>query len=624
MRIAIALWLASGGLPAQTPLDASQCRRLALTHAEEDQRDRAGRALYYQCGRDVLEDPAVAAALIRHARMGSAVAGPVLLLGFLPQPPARAELERLRIATRSVKLQQWSAPVPVSLPATVALSRLGDSDARNRLRALSEDKSLAVREFLLEAAGDLADRDLPLLLPYLDDTREIRSGVPSGAAPRRRLCDAAIVALSRRLQVTLPFPVNDARRYTDQERRIARESFEPALRPKAGSMTPPFAATLAAAVHIDFEGGSLGRIEQASPAHFRLGSKGEKDQDGRNRQANWYYFRVDGARPGQELALDIVDLPGEYNYRPNRGAITKDTPPVISYDNARWRHVETFSYDAEEPELRLRVTPEKSRFWIAHVPPYTNEHLEKLRSTIARHGAFREEKTGRTPAGRDLLLWTIGSGAKVVWLMFRQHSWEAGSSWTGEGAVLALLEDERLRRGVTWKIFPLSDPDGVARGGVRFNAHGFDLNRNWDVEDAGKMPEITAQRNAIRKWLEAGNQIDLFCSLHNTETSEYLEGPPAGHRDLAARFFDLLAKHTSFHPSRPLSFSEPSTTAGMNGRMNVAQGLSRDWKLAAFLMEQRIAYNEKLKRLPLPEDRLRFGNELVRAIWAAVTANPYP
>ena len=78
-------------------------------------------------------------------------------------------------------------------------------------------------------------------------------------------------------------------------------------------------------IHTDFEGGCLGRIEKQSEVRFRLGAKGEKDQDGRNRQANWYYFRVDGA-PKQELILDIVDLPGEYNYKPNRGAITKDTP----------------------------------------------------------------------------------------------------------------------------------------------------------------------------------------------------------------------------------------------------------------------------------------------------------
>ncbi len=404
-------------------------------------------------------------------------------------------------------------------------------------------------------------------------------------------------------------------------------------------MIPLFAfvpAGLAAvSIHANFEGGSTGRVEQVSNVHYRVASAGEKDQDGRNRQANWYYFRLDGARPGEPLIFDIVDLAGEYNYRPNRGAITRDTPPVISYDNTTWHRLDTFEYDAEEPKLRLRLTPRQSRFWIAHVPPYTNQHLERLRKKISSHPDFHEASVGKTAGGRQLALWTITSSAgadkprKTVWLMFRQHSWETGSSWSGEGAVLALLGDgpiaRRLRQDVIWKIFPLCDPDGVARGGVRFNAHGYDLNRNWDLEDSVKMPEIAAQRRAIEQWIGQGRAINLFLSLHNTETSEYLEAPPEdAFHELGARFYSLLKDHTSFHPSRALFHAESSTTAGKAGRMNVIQGLYRDWKLPAFLMEQRIAHNDKLKRLPLAEDRLRFGGELVRAAWSAVMEIPFP
>jgi len=374
-------------------------------------------------------------------------------------------------------------------------------------------------------------------------------------------------------------------------------------------------------IQTQFDGGSLGRIEKVSETHFRLGVKGDKDQDGRNRQANWYYFRVDGAS-GKELTLDIVDLPGEYNYKANEGAITKDTPPVISYDGSHWRHVESFEYDPAEPKLRLRVKPEGSRFWIAHVAPYTNETLARLRHEIEGNPEFREEKIGKSVGGRDLVLWTIGRGdrKKTVWLMFRQHSWETGSSWAGEGAVRELLANAALRRDVTWKIIPLCDPDGVARGGVRFNLNGYDLNRNWDVVDAVKMPEITAERGAVKRWLDQGGRVDLFLSLHNTETVEYLEGPPAGHRELARRFYELLVERTTFFPSRELSFASETTTAGMKGRMTVIQGLYKDWKLPGFLMEQRISYNGKLKRLPLPEDRMRFGAELARAVHTLVSA----
>jgi hypothetical protein len=386
----------------------------------------------------------------------------------------------------------------------------------------------------------------------------------------------------------------------------------------------------AATIHTDFEGGCLGKIERVSETHFRLAVRGESDQDGRNRQANWYYFRVDGAS-SQPLTLDIVNLPGEYNYKPNRGAITKDTPPVISYDGVHWTHVKSYEYDPVEPKLRLLIRPQSARFWVAHVPPYTNRNLTKLRDEIRENPNFHEEMIGKTVDGRNLQLWTIteghAKGKPTIWLLFRQHSWESGSSWAGEGAVRTLLaatsESEQLRSRIVWKIFPLCDPDGVARGGVRFNKYGFDLNRNWDVVDPVKMPEITAQRNAIRQWLKNGNHIDLLLSLHNTETGEYLEGPPDNggtgkFKPLAERAFELLVKETTFAPTRPLSFAEETTTPGKKGRMTVVQGLYSDFGIPGFIMEQRISYNAKLGHLPEIPDRLKFGGDLVRALGDAV------
>lgn len=379
----------------------------------------------------------------------------------------------------------------------------------------------------------------------------------------------------------------------------------------------------AISIHADFEGGSMGKVERVAETHYKVALTGDKDQDGRNRQANWYYFRVDGVKAGQPVTIDLVDLPGEYNYKPNRGAVRKETPSVVSHDNKTWEHVTTFEYDAVQPKMRLVITPKSSRFWIAHVPPYTNTSLASLERRLAKSAAFSSQIIGKSVEGRELYLWTIAASAKpakTVWLMFRQHSWETGSSYAGEGAVLELLANESLRRNVTWKIFPLCDPDGVAHGNVRFNKYGFDLNRNWDVEDPARMPEITAQRNAVRKWIDGGNSIDLYFSLHNTETGEYLEGPPHSgeFEKLATRFFGLLKEKSTFDPTRPLFFATPTTTEGMKGRMNVAQGLYKDFKIPTFLMEQRISFNQKFKRLPLPADRLQFGAELVRAMHEAV------
>ncbi|MEZ5352132.1 MAG: M14-type cytosolic carboxypeptidase [Bryobacteraceae bacterium] len=384
-----------------------------------------------------------------------------------------------------------------------------------------------------------------------------------------------------------------------------------------------------------FEGASLEKVETVSPVHFRCHLRGDVDQDKRNRQANWYYFRIDGAR-GKAVTIDLVGLPGEYNYKPNRGAVTADTLPVWSEDDKGWQHFTSAEYDAKEPRLRLQLTPRSNRVWIAHVPPYTQRNLRRLLTEYAGDPNLQVESIGRTVGQRQIPMITI-TGAKAsaedaarrktIWLMFRQHAWETGSSWAAEGAIRFLLSDHpdavAIRNRFLFRIYPLCAPDGVAEGKVRFNRYGYDLNRNWDVTDPDLMPEIHAQRKKILEWVDSGRNIDLFLSLHNTETGEYLEGPPdpsGQFGDLGQRLFDALQKHTTFAPTRPLSVSAETTTEGKPGRMTVNQGLYRDRKLPAFLMELRIASHPRLDRPPTADDRLDFGRGLVRATAQALDA----
>jgi len=62
---------------------------------------------------------------------------------------------------------------------------------------------------------------------------------------------------------------------------------------------------LAAAITVttSFEGGNIGRVEHVASKHLRCAVEGQSDQNHRNRQANWYYFRLDNV-PGQEIRMD--------------------------------------------------------------------------------------------------------------------------------------------------------------------------------------------------------------------------------------------------------------------------------------------------------------------------------
>src|SRR5262245_23108258 len=90
-------------------------------------------------------------------------------------------------------------------------------------------------------------------------------------------------------------------------------------------------------VTTNFEGCNLGKVESLASNHLRCAAMGQTDQDHRNRQANWYYFRLDHL-PQAPVTIDIVDIAGEYNYKGPVFAVTKETRPVYSYDGVAWRH----------------------------------------------------------------------------------------------------------------------------------------------------------------------------------------------------------------------------------------------------------------------------------------------
>ncbi len=377
----------------------------------------------------------------------------------------------------------------------------------------------------------------------------------------------------------------------------------------------------------NFEGGSVGKVEQVSPTHLRCATQGQTDQDHRNRQANWYYFEVTNL-PRTEVTIDLVNLAGEYNYHSPAYAVDKGTRPVYSYDRVTWTHFsnDQVSWDDKEPHLSLRFKPTGDHIWIAHVAPYTNQDLTRLLDSFRGSPFLEKSDIGRTVQGREIPLLTITNPKipeakkKVIWLMCRQHAWEAGTSWVCDGAIHLLHSGEqrasRIRDENIFKIFPLADPDGVATGGVRFNKNGYDLNRNWDTIDPKIMPEIAAQHKAILDWLDSGHRVDLFLSLHNTETGEYIETPKTYHA-LGERLFRNLVETTTFNPIGPLRDSAETTTAGKPGRMHVGQGLFHDRKVPAMIMEQMVDFNSKLGHLPEVSDRKAFGAGLVQAMAAA-------
>ena len=378
-------------------------------------------------------------------------------------------------------------------------------------------------------------------------------------------------------------------------------------------------------INTDFEGGTLGEVTHVSGNHWQCALSGESDSEDRNRQASWYYFRVDGSKD-QPLAVELTKLVGEYNYNYGSHPVTAETRPVISYDQRQWRHLtdDEVQWNAVDTTLMLTFTPQKNTVWVAHIPPYTTEPLQQLLAAYASHASVSLDTIGHTPEERPMHLMTVTNPnvpteqKKVVWLMARQHSWEAGTSYVMDAAIRYLLDSAQGRKlldRIVFKLIPMGDPDGVARGGVRFNAFGHDLNRNWDYVIPQEMPEIHAQKTAIQHWLDEGHAIDLFLTLHNTESADYVQGPnvPVGQK-----LWEEMVAHAAFEAPEGLREMPESTTIGQRGRMTVNQALWSELQIPAYLMELKVEKVGKLNGRRSVDDWKALGPELVEAMAVAV------
>ncbi|HSU69660.1 MAG TPA: M14-type cytosolic carboxypeptidase, partial [Tepidisphaeraceae bacterium] len=360
---------------------------------------------------------------------------------------------------------------------------------------------------------------------------------------------------------------------------------------------------------------------------FRCHVVGQEDERGRNRQATWYYFRIDHVA-GRQVTIVLTDFVGEYHNRPGACPMGPDIAPVFSYDGKTWTHFSDFSFDNEKKETTLRFHGDQDSIWIAHIPPYTAGDLKRLLSGLEKSNTATVEMIGKTVQGRDIPLVTVTNPdvpdekKKTVWLQARQHAWEAGTSYVMEGALRFITSGDpaagNLRDRVVFKFTPMVDLDGCANGQVRSNANGYDVNQHWEHVDLRHpeflrlMPEIWYTKKAILQCAGTGHGIDLLVNMHNTETGEFLDTEASDEATLQVmhRFDDLLAANTSFDPIRKLTV--------MKMAPDDTNSLYRQMKVPVLLMEQRISTSKKLGHRPTVEDRITFGRQLIEAMSQAV------
>ena len=291
-----------------------------------------------------------------------------------------------------------------------------------------------------------------------------------------------------------------------------------------------------------FDSGNIRVIRAEQPDDIMLAINKDHQSD----FYQWFHFRLTG-EVNRLHTLHISDLASSAYPKGWEGYNV-----LASYDRQTWFRVDSeFNGDI----LTFSIALEQPQVYFAYFIPYSYErHLDLLAD--AQCSPLCELKyLGDTLDGRDMSLLVIGEpdeDKRNIWITARQHPGESMAEWCAEGIIARLLdEQDGLSRALLEKavfyIVPNMNPDGSARGHLRTNAVGANLNREWKTPTLERSPEVYYVLNAMH---EVG--VDMYLDLHGDEALPYnfvagSEGIPAYNDKLKAlenQFKDALLMAT--------------------------------------------------------------------------------
>ncbi|GAA0739011.1 M14 family metallopeptidase [Sphingomonas japonica] len=291
-------------------------------------------------------------------------------------------------------------------------------------------------------------------------------------------------------------------------------------------------------------------------------------KDGGSDFYQWFYFRVAGAR-GRTLVFRILNAGGAAYAFGWPGYRTR-----VSRDRETWAMADT---DYADGVLSFSHSFDSDLAWFAYFAPYTTERHNGLIARMALAPGVAHRELGRSLDGQPIDCLTLGTGPKQVWIYARQHPGEAMTEWYMEGALEKLTDTSdpaarTLREAATLHLVPNMNPDGSARGHLRTNAAGVNLNREWHAPTRERSPEVLAVLSAMD---ETG--VAFAIDVHGDEAIPAnfvagFEGIPSWTDALGAQFYgyaDALAART------PLFQTDKGYPKAGPGRANLSMSTNQ-------------------------------------------------
>lgn len=274
-------------------------------------------------------------------------------------------------------------------------------------------------------------------------------------------------------------------------------------------------------VRADFEGGSvkvIGIDQKTREVTFTPGG------DPARGWPCWWYFRIDGAKPGETITLKLLpsnavaDKPGS---KPLAASWSRPTQAAWSADGTEWRQTPPGAQDGDA--MTYKVEPSGTGVFVAWGPPCTpSTASDWMRRWTSKCPGAKAEELCRSREGRPVPMLRVMEGSLPrdkrpgIWVQARQHAWESGSSWVASGFGDWITGDTAeaawLRNNAEVVLVPIMDIDNAATGNGGKDALPQDHNRDWSQHPHWN--EVKAAKSRVSEWI-AANRMNVFLDLHN-------------------------------------------------------------------------------------------------------------
>lgn len=266
----------------------------------------------------------------------------------------------------------------------------------------------------------------------------------------------------------------------------------------------------------------------------------------------WYAFKVWSAKAPTKASAKTIRLTLTYLEARHRYVPKLSRKPSADWHS--WKAIDSAAYKVhydsagrETTSATLRLAVSADTLWVSGHELFTSNDFEAWSANLAKLPFVKKSVLGTSSLGKPLIRLDIAEAAPsapCVVIVSRQHPPEH----TGTLALLPFVEtlagDTPLAKEFRQKfrvfIAPCMNPDGVDGGHWRHNAHGVDLNRDWNNFN---QPEPRSVRDALLKMRDSlktrfvfgvdfhTTQHDIFYTVSNppmntaADSAEYMRNP---------------------------------------------------------------------------------------------------